>query len=171
MSIAFLSAVLLSMSFKVLPPDVIYTKVDWRLIILIGGMSAFGVAIEKTGTDIYIANLITTLLSGASPLILLFIFMVVTVLLTQPMSDAAAALVILPIGIRTAAEIDVDPRSFAIAIILSASISMITPFEPASLLVLGPGKYKISDFFKIGGILTLLGLLIILFMVDLLYKI
>ena len=171
MSISFLSAVLLSMSFKVLPTDVVYSKVDWRLIILIGGMTAFGTAIKQTGGDIFLAQQITSIFSGASHVIILLAFMILTVLLTQPMSNAAAALVILPIALQTANSIGADPRSFAVAIILSASISMVTPFEPASLLVLGPGRYKISHFFKIGGVLTIVGLLIILLMINLIYKI
>lgn len=171
MSISFLSAVLLAMSFKVLPAEVVYSKVDWRLIILIGGMTAFGTAIKQTGGDIFLANQITTLFSGANHLVFLFAFMLLTVFLTQPMSNAAAALVVLPIAIQTATSIGAEPRNFAIAIILSASISMITPFEPASLLVLGPGKYKISHFFKIGGVLTIIGLLIILLMIKFIYTI
>ncbi|MBK9110074.1 MAG: anion permease [Saprospiraceae bacterium] len=171
MSISFLSAVLLSMSFKVLPTDVVYSKVDWRLIILIGGMTAFGTAIKQTGGDVYLANQITTIFSGANNVLILLAFMILTVLLTQPMSNAAAALVILPIALQTANSIGADPRSFAVAIILSASISMVTPFEPASLLVLGPGRYKISHFFKIGGVLTVIGLFIILLMIRYLYRI
>ena len=171
MSISFLSAVLIMLSFKVLPSQTIYSKVDWRLIILIGGMTAFGTAIKKTGADIYLANLIEGFFPNGNPSIILFAFMILTVLLTQPMSNAAAALVVLPIALQTATNIGTNPRSYAIAIILSASISMVTPFEPASLLVMGPGKYKISDFLKIGGLLTLISLFVILFMVDYLYGI
>lgn len=171
MSIAFLSALLVMLSFKVLPAETIYKRVDWRLIILIGGMTAFGVAIKKTGADVFLAHLIQSILPNDNPLIILFSFMLLTVVLTQPMSNAAAALVVLPIALQTANNINANPRSFAIAIILSASISMVTPFEPASLLVMGPGKYKISDFLKIGGLLTLVSLLIILTMVNLLFGI
>jgi di/tricarboxylate transporter len=170
-SIAFLSGVLLTMSFKVLPPDVVYAKVDWRLIILIGGMTAFGTAIRETGGDVFLAGLITDLFSGASNLYILLGFMILTVLLTQPMSNAAAALVVLPIALETAHALGADQRSFCIGIILSASISMVTPFEPASLLVLGPGNYKISHFFKIGGVLTVICLGIILFMMEMLYEV
>lgn len=168
-SIAFLSGVLLTMSFRVLPPDAVYAKVDWRLIILIGGMTAFGTAISETGGDRFLAGLITDYFSGASTLMILFAFMILTVLLTQPMSNAAAALVILPIALETANVIGADPRGFCIGIILSASVSMLTPFEPACLLVLGPGKYKISHFFKIGGLLTVCCLGVILFMITMLY--
>lgn len=170
-SIAFLTAVIVTLSFNVLPADAIYSSVNWRLIILIGGMSAFGIAIKNTGGDVYLANQIAHYFSGSSPLLILFIFMVLTVLLTQPMSNAAAALVVLPIALQTAQKFGANPRAFAIAIILSASISMVTPFEPASLLVLNPGKYKIVDFLKIGGMLTLICLIIILFMINKIYSI
>ncbi|MBN8702353.1 MAG: SLC13/DASS family transporter [Bacteroidetes bacterium] len=168
-SISFLTAVLLILSFNVLPSSAVYSKVDWRLIILIGGMTAFGTAIKKTGADIYLANLVTDIFKNANHSTILFSLMVLTVLLTQPMSNAAAALVVLPIAIQTAVNINANPRYFAIAVILSASISMVTPFEPASLLVLGPGKYKISDFLKIGGVLTLFCLVIILLMINTFY--
>ncbi|CAN5426434.1 SLC13 family permease [soil metagenome] len=171
MSIAFLIAVLVTLSFNVLPGSAIYSKVDWRLIILIGGMTAFGTAIKKTGADIYLADHIVNIFSGSNHLLILFAFMVLTVLLTQPMSNAAAALVILPIALQSANSLGANPRSFAIAIILSASISLVTPFEPASLLVMNPGNYKISHFFKIGGLLTLSSLIIILILVASFYQI
>lgn len=170
-SIAFLTSLLFILSFNVLPAEKIYSSINWRLIIVIGGMSAFGVALDKTGANLFLSNHLSTLLVGFSPSIVLLILMVVTVLLTQPMSNAAAALVTLPIAIQTAKNFNSDPRAFAIAIIISASISMITPFEPASLLVLNPGRYKVNDFFAIGGLLTLACLIITLLMVGLIYKI
>lgn len=169
-SIAFLTSLLFILSFNVLPAEKIYSSINWRLIIVIGGMSAFGAALEKTGANLFLSNHLTSLLVGYSPSIVLLILMLVTVLLTQPMSNAAAALVTLPIAIQTAKNFNSEPRAFAIAIIISASISMITPFEPASLLVLNPGRYKVKDFFAIGGLLTLICLLIVLFMIDLIYK-
>jgi di/tricarboxylate transporter len=162
---------LLTLSFRVLPAELIYGKVDWRLIILIGGMTAFGTAIRETGGDVFLAGLVTDYLAGTSHLMILLAFMILTVLLTQPMSNAAAALVILPVALETANALGADPRSFCVGIILSASISMLTPFEPACLLVLGPGKYKISHFFGIGGLLTVICLVIILFMLSFLYEI
>jgi di/tricarboxylate transporter len=77
------------------------------------------------------------------------------------MSNAAAALVVLPVAIKTAQELGTSPRTFAIAIMLSASVSMITPFEPSCILVYGPGKYKFMDFFKIGSLLTILMIIIL----------
>jgi di/tricarboxylate transporter len=90
-------------------------------------------------------------------------------LLTQTLSNAAAALVMLPIAIQTAVELGVEPRTFGIAIILSASVSIITPMEPACLLVYGPGKYKMIDYFKVGGLLTLAMLIVFRMMIPMLW--
>jgi di/tricarboxylate transporter len=168
-SIALLLAIMLMIALNIIPTQEVFSSVDWRLIILIGGMSAFGVAVTKTGIDTALASFLLENFASINALLLMFIFMVLTVLLTQPMSNAAAALVMLPIGLQTANSFGIDPRGFAIAIILSASISMITPFEPASLLVFKPGGYKVKDFFRIGGFLTICCLFIILFMVNQMY--
>jgi di/tricarboxylate transporter len=168
-SIALLLAIMLMIALNIIPTQEVFSSVDWRLIILIGGMSAFGVAVTKTGIDTALASFLLENFASINALLLMFIFMVLTVLLTQPMSNAAAALVMLPIGLQTANSFGIDPRGFAISIILSASISMITPFEPASLLVFKPGGYKVKDFFRIGGFLTICCLFIILFMVNQMY--
>jgi di/tricarboxylate transporter len=59
-----------------------------------------------------------------------------------------------------------NPRAFAMAVMLSASISVLTPFEPSCILVYGPGKYRFSDFIKVGGGLTLLSVILILLLVP-----
>ena len=76
-------------------------------------------------------------------------------LLTQPMSNQAAAVVVLPIAIQTAGQLGLNPRTFAMTIALAASCSYLTPLEPACLIVYGPGEYRFSDFLKVGSLLTL----------------
>jgi di/tricarboxylate transporter len=78
------------------------------------------------------------------------------------MSNAAAALVVLPVALSAAQRLGVNERTFAIAIMLAASISFIAPFEPACILVYGPGKYKFMDFVKTGVWLTLILMLLVL---------
>ncbi len=169
-SIAFMLTALVAYLIKAIPQDALMRSVDWRMIILIGGMSAFGVALTNTGGDKFIAEKITYLLSPLGNYGLMAGFILITVLLTQPMSNAASVLVVLPIAIEAATEMGVATRPFAIAVIVSASISMIAPFEPASLLVFAPGRYKILDFIRVGGTLTIVALLIILFTVPLIWK-
>jgi di/tricarboxylate transporter len=166
LSISFLGAALLTVLLKAITVEEAYEFINWKLIILIGGMTAFGVAMEKTGAAEFLA---ARIVGGLEPLgikaILVGLFLL-TILLTQPMSNAAAALVVLPIALQTAEKLGANQRSFAIAIMLAASISFIAPFEPACILVYGPGKYRFWDFIKIGAPLTLILMLVVIFILP-----
>jgi len=165
-SIAFLIAALIALATRCISLDTAYENIDWRLLILIGGMTAFGTAMAKSGADELLAVLVTQLLNPMGTMAVLSGFCVLTILLTQPMSNAAAALVVLPIALQAAEKLGANPRSFGIAVMLSASISVLTPFEPSCILVYGPGKYRFSDFIKVGSGMTLLTLAVILILVP-----
>ena len=113
-------------------------------------------AMQSTGTAELLAERLTALVRTWDPRWLLTGFFALTVLLTQPMSNAAAALTILPVAVAAAEPMAVDPRPLAILVTLSASLSFVTPLEPASLLVYGPGKYRFSDFIRTGLPLSVL---------------
>ena len=166
LSIAFLLAAILTILFRCISADKAYSAIDWRLLVLIGGMTAFGTAMENSGAADFLAEGIVNLLGPLGKLAVLAGFVVLTVVLTQPMSNAAAALVIVPVALRTAVELNADPRAFAIAIMLAASVSMVTPFEPACILVYSPGKYRFWDFIKVGTPLTVLLILVIVLLVP-----
>ncbi|MGE4179379.1 MAG: SLC13 family permease [Limisphaerales bacterium] len=162
LSTAFLLAALAMVLTGCVRPVRLYDHVEWRLLILIGSMMAFGLAMKKTGAAQLLADAVVTGIGPWGPEAVLAGFCLLTILLTQPMSNAAAALVILPVALETATGLGVNPRSFAVAIMLSASISVATPLEPACVLVYGPGKYRFADFVKPGLPLTLLLLVLLL---------
>ncbi|MFN5323692.1 MAG: SLC13 family permease [Bacteroidota bacterium] len=169
LSIAFMLAAFLCVLFKVIKPDEAYTKIEWSLLVLIGGMSSFGIAMEKTGTASYLADNIISVFQDWGPYAVLSAFALLTVFLTQPLSNAAAAMVVLPVALNAAETLDVNPLTFAVTVMLSASVSLITPFEPSCILVYGPGNYRFMDFFKTGILITVLMMIIILTMVPWLY--
>ena len=177
LSIAFLASAVLVILSRSITIEEAYEFIDWRLIILIGGMTAFGTAMDDrhTGAAEFLAK---TIVEGLNPLVggaphpygilaILGGFVVLTVVLTQPMSNAAAALVVLPVALEAAERLGANERTFAIAIMLGASVSLITPFEPSCILVYGPGKYRFRDFVKVGLTLTVVLVLIILLMLPL----
>ncbi|MDT0645442.1 SLC13 family permease [Zunongwangia sp. F260] len=166
LSIAFLTAALVTILVGAITVERAYEIMNWKLLILIGGMSAFGTAMENSGASTFLAENIIYLLGDLGIRYVLAGFVVLVILLTQPMSNAAAALVVLPVAIEAAELLGSDPRSFAIAIMLGASVSLITPFEPSCILVYGPGRYKFMDFIKTGVPLTLILLVIILLLVP-----
>jgi di/tricarboxylate transporter len=165
-SVCFLAAAVLSVLFRCLTIRQAYDAIDWRLLILIGGMTAFGVAIEQTGAAKMLAQSIVDLLGQFGVMPILAGFFVLTILLTQPMSNAAAALVVLPVALQVARNLGVNERTFAIAIMLAASVSFITPFEPSCILVYGPGKYRFLDFIKTGVLLTMILTIIVLTLIP-----
>ena len=133
-----------------------YEGIHWQVLMLIAGMLSLGTAMETTGAARFLAELLVSMLGGFGALSMLAAFFWITVLLTQPLSNAAAALLVLPTAINTAGLLQANPRTFAMMVSVAASISLITPFEPACLLVYGPGKYQFLDFVKNGALITLL---------------
>ena len=111
---------------------------------------------EAAETGAYLAGLLITSIGDQHPLFVLTCFFVMTVALTQPMSNQAAAIVIVPIALETARQLGLNPRSFAMMIAVAASCSYLTPLEPSSLMVYGRGKYRFMDFVRVGFPLTFL---------------
>jgi di/tricarboxylate transporter len=131
-------------------------RVDWRVVLLIGSMMALGVAMEVSGTGKFLGNAAAQLGTYGGPRVVLLLMMALTIVLSAPMSNQAAALVVLPVSIAAALKLGVDPRPFAIGVTLAASCSFITPLEPSCVLVYGPGHYRFTDFFRLGTPLTAL---------------
>ena len=169
LSIAMLLAVLGIVLAGVIRADQIYGMVEWPLVVLIGGMTSMGLALQKTGTADLIASAITEWIAPFGLTVTMAVFALVTMALTQPMSNAAAALVMLPVAISTAHQMGVEPRSLAILVTLSASLSFVAPLEPACLLVFAPGKYRFRDFIVAGLPMTAITLVVLLLLVPLVW--
>jgi di/tricarboxylate transporter len=144
-------------------------RVDWRVVLLIGSMMALGLAMEVSGAGKFLGGHVAELGSYGGPRMVLALLMVLTILLSAPMSNQAAALVVLPVAISAAASLGVDARPFAIGVTLAASCSFITPLEPSCVLVYGPGHYRFTDFFRLGTPLTAVLVAILVFAVPLLW--
>ncbi|HEV2704273.1 MAG TPA: SLC13 family permease [Pyrinomonadaceae bacterium] len=169
LSVAVLLGVLILLATKSVRTQEIYELIDWRLIVLIAGMISFGTAMEKSGADQYLAALIRDYFESYGGLAVLAGFFILTVALTQPMSNQAAALVVLPIAVKTALLLNYNPRTFAIAVTYAASCSFLTPLEPACVLIYTPGRYRFLDFVKVGSILTLAVFAIVMLLVPILW--
>jgi di/tricarboxylate transporter len=139
-------------------------RVEWRIVLLIGSMMALGTAMEVTGTGRLLGSLLVPLAGHVGARGVLGALLLLTALLSAPMSNEAAGLVMLPVATGVAAQLGIDPRPLAIGVCIAASWSFMLPLEPSCVLVYGPGRYKFSDFLKMGTPLTvvLLGLLSVL---------
>jgi di/tricarboxylate transporter len=171
LAICVLAGVLLLLATKTIRYNELYSLIDFRLLVLIACMMSFGTAMETTHADQFLAQIIKDYFGQFGGLSVLAGFFILTVALTQPMSNQAAALVVLPVAIQTANALGMNPRTFAVAITYAASCSFMTPLEPACVLVYTPGRYRFMDFVKIGTILTVIVFAVVMFLVPMFWKI
>jgi di/tricarboxylate transporter len=167
--VAIMLAVVVAFLARCITPEEAYREVEWKALILIGSMLGLGIAMEYTGSANFLATRIIDLVGNTSPIWLLTGFFGLTMLLTQPMSNQAAAVVVVPIAIQTALQLGLNPRTFAAMIAVGASCSFLTPLEPACLMVYGAGDYRFIDFLKVGALLTVLIYLIAILLVPLIW--
>ncbi len=165
--VCFLSAAAMTVATGCITMQKAYEVIDWRVLIVIGGMTAFGAAMRESGTANWLAAGIQSAFD--SPRMVLAGFILLTMFLTQTMSNAAAALVVLPVAMQTAQTLDVSGQTYAIAVMMAASSSFVAPFEPACILVSGPGKYRFTDYVKAGLGLTLIMAFLVWFFVPLIW--
>ncbi|GGI99793.1 SLC13 family permease [Halopseudomonas pertucinogena] len=140
-----------------LEADEVYDAIDWRIIILLAGLLPLGVAMSQSGAAEFIAANTIGLVSGFGPLVVLAVLYLMALLLTEFMSNAAAAVLLTPIGMTTANMLDVDPTPFLIAVTFAASTSFATPVGyQTNTMVYTAGGYRFTDFIKVGLPLNLI---------------
>jgi len=131
-------------------------SVDLDVVLVIAASFAYGMAIESTGLAALVAHGIDTGMGGFGPQAVLLGVVVGTIVLTELVTNNAAAALMFPVGLAAAAELGVDPRSFAVAVAVAASCSFLTPIGyQTNTMVYGPGGYRFGDYFRLGFPLTL----------------
>jgi len=135
----------------------VYDAIDWRIIILIAGLLPLGVAMSESGAAAFIVENTVGRASPYGPVVVLAVLYLLANLLSEFMSNAAAAVLLTPIGMSTARMMDVDPTPFLIAVTFAASTSFATPMGyQTNTMAYGAGGYKFVDFVKVGLPLNLI---------------
>ncbi|HJX04055.1 MAG TPA: SLC13 family permease [Dehalococcoidia bacterium] len=134
-----------------------YNAIDWKIILLLGGIIPLGLALEQNGVATWLADSLLQPLLVYGPVALLAALYIVTALLTETMSNNAAAAILAPIAIFLAQSLNVDPRPFLVAIAFAASTSFATPIGyQTNTMIYAPGGYRFTDFTLIGLPLNLI---------------
>ncbi|MBU1879809.1 MAG: anion permease, partial [Chloroflexi bacterium] len=155
-SMAMVIGAVLMVLTRCLTMDEAYQSIDWRTVFLVAGMLPLGMAMETTGTARFLADLLMGGLGGLGPPALLAGTYLLVALITQPMSNAAAVVLIAPIAIDTALSLGADPRPFVMVTAIGAATSFLTPVgHKANVLIFGPGGYRFLDFTRVGWLLTI----------------
>ena len=139
-------------------------SIEIDVLVVIAASFGLGAAIEESGLAASLGREIVELFSGLGWRFVLFGIVVATVVLTEFISNNAAAALMFPIAMATATQVGADPRSFAIAVAISASNSFLTPIGyQTNTMVYGPGGYRFSDYVRLGAPLTIASVLTVVF--------
>jgi di/tricarboxylate transporter len=141
-----------------------YRGISWTTVILVGGMISLSTAMTETGAAKTLADGLVWVVGGAGPRVLLLGLFVLTAVLGQLISNTATALIVIPVALSAAADLDVSAKPVLMAVTVSAAASFLTPVAtPANLMVLGPGGYRFGDYWKLGlPLLVLFGVVAVL---------
>ena len=150
----------------------VYRSVGWSTLVLIAGMLPLATALDKTGVTAAMANGLTHLLADLGPYAMLAALFLITAAAGLFISNTATAVLIAPVAIGTAQDLRVSAHAFAVTVAVACSCAFVTPVSsPVNTLVLEPGRYRFSDFVKVGLPLLILALIVTVAMVGVLYPI
>lgn len=156
-SLTAVAGAVLMVAMKSISPEDAYKAIDWKVIFMLAGVLSMGAALEKTGGSELIGSSVVTFLGDLGPRVVLSGIFALTFVLTNIMSNNAAAALLAPIAISIAGGLDVDTRPFLMAVTFGASLSFMTPMGyQTNTMIYNPGNYRFADYLKVGTPLNLL---------------
>jgi len=170
LSIALLTGAIGMVLSGVLNIDEAYEAVSWKTVFLLASLIPLGLAVETSGTAFWIAEQ-TLLVVGEMPVwVIQFAVAVLATFFTLVMSNVGATVLLVPLAVNIALGVEgADPAIFALTVAIATSNSFLIPTHQVNALIMGPGGYRVPDFMKAGGIMTLLFLVVSMAVMNLLY--
>lgn len=148
-----------------------YRAVGWTTVILVGAMMPLSTAMVETGAAKLMADHLVNLVGDAGPVALLAGLFVLTAIMGQLISNTATALIVIPIGVAAATAMGVSPRPVLMSTAVAAAAAFLTPIAtPTNLMVMGPGGYAFSDYWKLGLPLLIWFFVVSVFLVPLIWR-
>jgi len=150
-AVAFTAAVLASMALRTVQPRAVYEAIDWPVIVLLGALIPVAAAMQSTGTADVIARFLLENIAQGDAVIGLATILIVTMMLTDLMNNAATAAVMCPIALGAASQLGANPDTFLMAVAVGASCAFMTPIgHQNNTLILGPGGFRFGDYWRLG---------------------
>lgn len=169
-SIAALTGAALMVLFGCIDMDAAYRAVEWKVLFLIATLLPLGVAFERTGAARMGAEAIIALAGDMGPRWVVAALFLVTVLGTQVIPTAALVVLMTPVALGTATDLNISPHLLMMTVAMAASASFASPLShPAHLLVMGPGGYRFMDYVRVGVPLTLVTMLVCVWLLPLMW--
>jgi di/tricarboxylate transporter len=169
LSIALLTGAIGMVLTRVLTIDEAYEAVSWKTVFLLASLIPLGLAVETSGTAKWIAEQ-TLLLLGDMPVWgIQAAIVILSTFFTLVMSNVGATVLLVPLAVNIAISIGANPAVFALTVAIATSNSFLIPTHQVNALTMGPGGYRVPDFMKAGGIMTILFIIVTMVMMNLIF--
>ena len=153
----------------VLNMDEAYQAVSWKTVFLLASLIPLGAAVENSGTAAWIAQQTLELLGGVPGWMLQAAIAVLATFFTLVMSNVGATVLLVPLAVNIAVGAGADPAVYALTVAIATSNSFLIPTHQVNALIMGPAGYRVPDFMRAGGIMTILFLVVSLTMLNIVY--
>lgn len=167
--VALMAGAVGMIAFGVLTMDEAYRTVSWKTVFLLAGLLPLGMAVESSGTADYLVRHLLADFGDIRPWVLQGLLAVVASGFSLVISNVGATVLLVPFAINLALQIGADPAMYALTVAISTSNAFVIPTHQVNALIMGPGDYRVSDFLRVGGLMTVLFLVVSLLMLNIMF--
>jgi len=169
LSVALLTGAMGMILSGVLNIEEAYKAVSWKTVFLLASLIPLGLAVETTGTAKWIADQVLLVVGDMDIWVIQLAIAMLATFFTLVMSNVGATVLLVPLAVNIAIGAGANPAVFALTVAIATSNSFIIPTHQVNALIMGPAGYKVSDFMKAGGIMTILFLIVMMIMMNLVF--
>jgi di/tricarboxylate transporter len=169
LSVALLTGAIGMILSGVLSIDEAYRAVSWKTVFLLASLIPLGLAVETTGTAKWIAEQVLLVVGDMPNWVIQAAVALLATFFTLVMSNVGATVLLVPLAVNIAIGAGANPAVFALTVAIATSNSFLIPTHQVNALIMGPAGYRVADFMKAGGIMTVLFLIVMLLMMNLVF--
>lgn len=169
LSVALLTGAMGMVLSGVLNIEEAYEAVSWKTVFLLASLIPLGLAVETTGTAKWIADQVLLVVGDMDIWVIQLAIALLATFFTLVMSNVGATVLLVPLAVNIAIGAGANPAVFALTVAIATSNSFLIPTHQVNALIMGPAGYRVSDFMKAGGIMTVLFLIVMMLMMNLVF--
>ncbi len=169
LSVALLTGAMGMVLSGVLNIEEAYQAVSWKTVFLLASLIPLGLAVETTGTAKWIAEQVLSVVGHMDIWVIQTAVAILATFFTLVMSNVGATVLLVPLAVNIAIGAGANPAVFALTVAIATSNSFLIPTHQVNALIMGPAGYRVADFLKAGGIMTILFLVVMMVMMNLVF--
>ncbi len=169
LSVALLTGAIGMILSGVLKIEEAYEAVSWKTVFLLASLIPLGLAVETSGTAKWIAEQTLSVVGDMPVWVIQSAVALLATFFTLVMSNVGATVLLVPLAVNIAIGVGADPALFALTVAIATSNSFLIPTHQVNALIMGPGGYRVPDFIRAGGVMTILFLVVSMAMMNLIF--